>query len=109
MTRSTVVLPVTMPDMPSPPAVPASSARVVRAISSLRLPPHLHADQFVGGAPQPLQVHRAAVGLTDAADTGLGGDLHDGAQRVELVHSDRVQQGVVPEGHGGHGDAGDPL
>ena len=67
----------------------------------------VHALDGVRDGAQRGQMVLVRVGLAQAGQAGVGGDLDDRAERERLVHADRVQQRGIGEGDRGDRDAAD--
>ena len=68
---------------------------------------HVQTGDRVGGGLQPGKMRLVGVGLAEPDEPRVGIQLDDRAQRVGLVHADRVEQRRVGERDRGDAGAGD--
>ena len=68
---------------------------------------HVQAGDRVGGGLETDKMRRVGVRLAEPDQPRVGVQLDDGAQRVGLVHADRIEQRRVDERDRGDAGAGD--
>jgi hypothetical protein len=79
-----------MPARPDPSPVVTAEPVEDRGPNSVERK-HIKTGYGIRGRAEPFQVHVVGVGFPQPDKTRIRVELDDGAQRIRLVHADRVQ------------------